>query len=157
MLVELENIHNEFDFSIGRVKKYIDTYVSINGINIDFMRNSKFYKKVKNQLDELKIRFAETKIEKYNAIIISLYGCFELVIKKATKAMIRHMLNKSIGEIEELKKENLSSVVKALERSDSKASLIKGLYLLYCQNDISGYNYELSLNSFQILFIITSL
>lgn len=153
MLVELKKIHNEFESSIDRVKKYIDTYASINGINIDFMRGSKFYKEAKSQLEDLQREFLETKIEKYNAIIISLYGCFELVIKKAIKAMIRHMLNKNIGEVEGLKRENLSSVIRALERSDSdvQASLIQGLYLLYYQKNMSGYNYDLSLNSYQNL------
>ncbi len=153
MLVELEKIYLDFEQSIKRVEEYINAYMDINSIEINFMKNSKFYKKVQSQIEEIQRNFSETKIVKYNAIIISLYGCFELVIKKSTKAMIRYMLTNNIGAVDELKRENLASVIRAIERSDvtTKGQLIAGLDLLYNKNDMSGYNYKLSLNSYQNL------
>ncbi len=153
MLVELEKIKNEFISSIEKIKKYIDAFQEVNDIDVSFMKHSKFYREVKDQTDKIKSNFLELKTVRYNAIIVSLYGSFELTIKKATKALIHHIILHNIGDVKKIKKENLSSVMRALERASNEeiGTLIEGLDLLFNKDDMKGYNYELSLNSFQNL------
>ena len=75
-----------------------------------------------------------------------------MIIKKATKIYIRFLLDNNIASFsEKLKKDNLNSVVRMIERADNdkKCEYIKSLDLLYNQNDMSGYNYDLALVSYQ--------
>ena len=153
MLIELEKIYADFESSVNRVASFIENYTEIRALDFQYMRRSKYYKAAQGRIEKIQAQFAETQSVKYNAVIISLYGCYELTIKQATKEVIRYMLINKIGEVDELNNENLAAVIKNIDRSglDRKISLINGLYLLFKQNDVSGYNFDLSLNTFQNL------
>lgn len=153
MLTELEKIYADFESAIDRVTIFINTYAEIKALDIQNLRRSKYYKTAEIKINKLKTQIIETQSVKYNAIIVSLYGRYELAIKQLTKEVIRYMVKNNVGEADKLKNENLSSVLKTIERKpiEEKKGLIEGLYLLFNQDDISGYNFDLSLNNYQNL------
>ncbi len=152
MLNELENLKKELLSSIKKVEHYIEAIDNVKEFNVDYMKHSKHFRRTKDLVKRHQDLFSETRTVQYNAIIISLYGCYELIIKKATKIYIRFLLDNNIVSVsEKLKKDNLNSVVRMIERADNdkKCEYIKSLDLLYNQNDMSGYNYDLALVSYQ--------
>lgn len=155
MLNTLDKIKNEFSESIDNIITFIDFIEQLKATNYDYMKKSKFYKDIKNLFIEVKNNLSYTKIVQYNAIIISLYGAYELAIKNSTNNFIKFCINNNLNLTENLTKNYLISVSKTFERNSAgeNLNLIRDLNDFLNNKETSKFRMDLSLNTNQNLKI----
>lgn len=148
MLNTLDEINCEFNKSMDKVVAFINFIDMIK-------KNSDLYIKENSNFMTVIDKLHETTTVQYNAIIISIYGAYELAIKNSTNQFIKFCINNNLGLSENLVKNYLSSVSKNFERNtrDDNLELIEGLYRFFIQNDITKFRDDLSLNATQNLKI----
>lgn len=153
MINTIENIKQDFVKSTDEIVSFMDFIDLCKSQDFFFAKKSKFYKDIMFSIEETKDKIGETKDIQYNAIIISLYGAFELAIKNATNIFIKHCINKGFPFNDKLSKDYILSVIRTFERNtlNENKNIIKNLHLFFNENDLSKFNPELSLNNYQNL------
>lgn len=157
MINTLDKIEQDFIESLDNIVAFIDLIDLIKSKNFDYMKKSKFYKDTDSSFNTIKDFLNNTKIVQYNAIIISLYGAYELSIKKATNTFIKFSVNNEFPLTHKLTKNYLLSVSKTFEKNNAQKNkdIIKDLNSFLNENDVSKFQSELSLNNYQNLKIAT--
>lgn len=157
MINTLDKIEQDFIESLDNIVAFIDLIDLIKSKNFDYMKKSKFYKDTDSSFNTIKDFLNNTKIVQYNAIIISLYGAYELSIKKATNTFIKFSVNNEFPLTHKLTKNYLLSVSKTFEKNNAQKNkdIIKDLNSFLNENDMSKFQSELSLNNYQNLKIAT--
>ncbi len=155
MINTLDKIEQDFIESLDNIVAFIDLIDLIKSKNFDYMKKSKFYTDTNSSFNTIKECLNNTKIVQYNAIIISLYGAYELAIKNATNTFIKFSINNDFPLTSKLTKNYLLSVAKTFERNSSQKNkdIVKDLDLFLNKNDASKFRSEISLNNYQNLKI----
>lgn len=153
MIYTLDNIKRDFVKSLNEVIDFIEFINLSKTQDVEFARKSKYYGPINDSLNEIKEKINDTKDIQYNAIIISLYGSFELAIKEATKAFLKFSINKNFPLANRLSKDYILSVAKTFDRNSISESRnnIKDLNAFLNENDMSKFNSELALLNYQNL------
>ncbi len=153
MINELNTIEKEFLDSLENIISYIDLIEEMKTTNIDYMKNSKFYKSIHDVFANINTQLTNTKTVQYNAIIISLYGAYELAIKKSSNIFIRAVINNNFSLSTNLLKNYILSVAKTFERNtdEENGNVISELNSFLNNKDLSKFRMDLSLNANQNL------
>lgn len=155
MLNTLDKIKKEFSDSIDNIISFINFIETLKATKYHHMKKSKFYKDIENLFIKVKSNLSNTKIVQYNAIIISLYGAYELAIKNSTNNFIKFCINNNFNLTENLTKNYLISVSKTFERNSAEDNLniIRDLNDFLNNKKTSKFRMDLSLNTNQNLKI----
>ena len=153
MINELDIIEKEFSNSLENIISFIDLITEMKEIDIQYMKSSKFYRDLCVILSGISNKLANTKIVQYNAIIISLYGAYELAIKKSSNIFIKFAIMNNFHLSNSLLKSYLLAVTKTFERNtdDENGILIGELNDFINMNDSSKFRMDLSLSVMQNL------
>ncbi len=151
MIGTLEEIERSFNSSLDSILTYIDMFERTLALDFSQMKKSKFYSNLNLKKNEINTSLSLTKNVQYNAIIISLYGAFELTIKKAVNAYIFKCISSNRDVASNFKKNYLLSVAKSFERNNeiTNNNLLASLNKLFNYNDATGFNEDYSLNNVQ--------
>lgn len=153
MFNTLDKIEKDFLNSLENIESFMDLVDIIKSLDYEFIKKSKYYIDIKNSFVNLKSKLLDSQIVQYNAIIISLYGAYELAIKGATNTFIKYCINYNLNLSDNFIKNYLSSVAKSFEKNSNEENfnLIKDLNSFLINGDIAKFRSDLSLNSKQNL------
>lgn len=153
MFNTLDKIEKDFSNSLENIVSFMDCVDIIKSLDCESMKKSKYYNNIKNSFVKLQSKLLDSQIVQYNAIIISLYGAYELAIKNSTNSFIKYCINYNLNLSDNYIKNYLSSVAKSFERNSKKENfnLIKDLNNFLINGDITKFRTDLSLNSKQNL------
>lgn len=153
MFNTLDKIEKDFLNSLENIVSFMDFVDIIKSLDCEFMKKSKYYNNIKNLFIKLQSKLLDSQVVQYNAIIISLYGAYELAIKNSTNSFIKYCINHKLNLSDNYIKNYLSSVAKSFERNSKKENLnlIEDLNNFLINGDITKFRTDLSLNSKQNL------
>lgn len=153
MINELDIIEKKFLNSLKNITSFIDLITEMKETDIQYMKSSKFYKDLCVLFSNINNKLANTKIVQYNAIIISLYGAYELAIKKSSNIFIKFAIMNNFHLSTSMVKNYLLAVTKSFERNTDYENgiLISELNDFINKNDSSKFRMDLSLSVMQNL------
>ena len=103
--------------------------------------------------DAVRGLFSTNKTLLFNGLVVTAYGRFEKTIKDLSKTYIKFLIKTKAVESKDVKKEQLTSIIKTIERADEneQIQIVNGLYDLYINGNLNSYNSDVSLFCYQNL------